>query len=185
MTALYSSSRIAGCFFLFFFFLYGKNPNFSNIDDILQKVVYDMVDYHSPTKYDSVVRTCSSGPCSPITSEAFNACRGKVRSYRFHGCTIRTCCDENLCNSTPGLHFESYLYLFTSAVWAHMMVWYYSTTLYNEFLHYLIDMDHMCIINRLKISHSSPKVSLDLKYLEVLFISGESEGVNQLSGLSS
>ncbi|XP_078321477.1 uncharacterized protein LOC111110794 [Crassostrea virginica] len=62
------------------------------------KVVFEMVDYPSPLRYESVVRTCSSGPCVPITMETFNVCRGKTRSYRFNGCAIRTCCEKDFCN---------------------------------------------------------------------------------------
>lgn len=62
-----------------------------------------MVDYPSPLKYESVVRTCSRGPCEPITMETFNGCRGKTRSYRFYGCSIRTCCDKDYCNKTASI----------------------------------------------------------------------------------
>lgn len=67
------------------------------------KVVFEMVDYPSPLKYESVVRTCSRGPCEPITMETFNGCRGKTRSYRFYGCSIRTCCEQDYCNKTASI----------------------------------------------------------------------------------
>uniref|UniRef100_A0A8W8MEY0 C1q domain-containing protein n=1 Tax=Magallana gigas TaxID=29159 RepID=A0A8W8MEY0_MAGGI len=67
------------------------------------KVVFEMVDYPSPLKYESVVRTCSRGPCEPITMETFNGCRGKTRSYRFYGCSIRTCCEKDYCNKTASI----------------------------------------------------------------------------------
>ncbi|XP_048755529.2 uncharacterized protein LOC125666402 [Ostrea edulis] len=93
-----------------------------DVGESCMKVVYEMVDYPSPAKYESVVRTCSRGTCSPITSETFNVCRGKHRSYRFKGCTIRTCCDGNLCNAAPGLYFESYFCFISSVVWIRLIV---------------------------------------------------------------
>lgn len=81
---------------------------------VLQKVVFEMVDYPSPLRYESVVRTCSSGPCVPITMETFNGCRGKTRSYRFNGCAIRTCCEKDFCNkATRVFDSDFWTFLFT------------------------------------------------------------------------
>ncbi|XP_061179977.1 uncharacterized protein LOC133188524 [Saccostrea echinata] len=72
-------------------------------EDSCMKVVYEMKDYSSDVKYESVVRTCLKSPCVPVTKETFNACRRKIRSYKYYGCSIRSCCKSDLCNTATGM----------------------------------------------------------------------------------
>ncbi|XP_062586541.1 uncharacterized protein LOC134248147 [Saccostrea cucullata] len=88
-------------------------------EDSCMKVVYEMIDYNSNAKYESVVRMCSKSPCVPATEETFNACRRKIRSYRYYGCSIRSCCNSDLCNAAPKVfcwNSTIYFYLLTMLV---------------------------------------------------------------------
>lgn len=68
------------------------------VDASCMKVRYQMFD--NVTTYDSIIRTCSSGACVPVTVTDFKQCISDPRLYMVSGCSHRSCCnDKNLCNS--------------------------------------------------------------------------------------
>ncbi|XP_041367126.1 uncharacterized protein LOC121381830 [Gigantopelta aegis] len=68
---------------------------------VCMKVEYSMNTNNSAGILHSVIRTCSAGPCVPVSDEAYKACSSQ-KKYFIDGCIRRTCCDDkNLCNTVP------------------------------------------------------------------------------------
>ncbi|XP_048754746.1 uncharacterized protein LOC125665871 [Ostrea edulis] len=64
------------------------------------KVRYQMFHNDSNTRYDSVIRTCSSYKCPQVTEKDYESCLGNMRKYMFQGCSLRSCCnDRDFCNT--------------------------------------------------------------------------------------
>ncbi|XP_021366885.1 uncharacterized protein LOC110459112 [Mizuhopecten yessoensis] len=69
-------------------------------DASCMKVRYKMYYNLTKTVFDSIIRTCSSGECKPVTEKDFAKCTKDDRLYMVNGCSLRTCCnDQNYCNS--------------------------------------------------------------------------------------
>ncbi|XP_052094893.1 uncharacterized protein LOC127730500 [Mytilus californianus] len=62
------------------------------------KVLYQMHD--NKTRYESVIRTCSSGECVPTPLYEYDECLSKDHGYLVLGCSMRLCCHESMCNSS-------------------------------------------------------------------------------------
>ncbi|XP_060086196.1 uncharacterized protein LOC132565565 [Ylistrum balloti] len=69
-------------------------------DASCMKVRYKMYYNLTKTVFDSIIRTCSSGECIPVTEKDFAECITDDRLYMVTGCSLRSCCnDKNYCNS--------------------------------------------------------------------------------------
>ncbi|XP_046580408.1 uncharacterized protein LOC124287956 [Haliotis rubra] len=62
------------------------------------KVEYSLDHNHTGNIRRSVVRTCSAGPCVPVTDNQFSDCATK-KNHHVLGCIKRQCCDDrDMCN---------------------------------------------------------------------------------------
>lgn len=79
-------------------------------DASCMKVRYKMYYNLTKTVYDSIIRTCSSGECIPVTESDFAHCLTDERVYLVTGCSLRKCCnDKNYCNSGNNIRPPTHL----------------------------------------------------------------------------
>ncbi|XP_033761938.1 uncharacterized protein LOC117343611 [Pecten maximus] len=90
------------------------------------KVRYKMYYNLTKTVFDSIIRTCSSGECKPVTERDFAHCLTDDRVYMVTGCSLRTCCnDKNYCNSgnidQPRIQLICVALSVTCLIWAMLL----------------------------------------------------------------
>ncbi|KAL5006805.1 hypothetical protein ScPMuIL_015611 [Solemya velum] len=72
------------------------------------KVFYRIHDKAYSYVSQSVVRTCSVGPCEEVSEAHYANCTGN-REYGWYGCVIRKCCDNSdLCNNSSRLFISAW-----------------------------------------------------------------------------
>ena len=70
----------------------------------------------------SVVRTCSSGPCVPVSDEDYKKCTTTTK-YLIDGCIRRSCCDDQkLCNSVPRTLISDPLVVTAAVIMVSMVI---------------------------------------------------------------